>query len=249
APKTPKPTTVTPEPTTVTPVPSTPAGERDIRTLKYTAFELKYDCKHRTALRWFYVMGKDVGSAKRPSSFYMDPNMPEGCLQQKSTKAYSRGYDRGHLVASNHMDTDASIIHESHYMNNIVPQVARFNQGIWAQTEVVQECYRDIQPVTTYGGVIYTNDTSADIFVDGWGIRTPTFFWKVVLTKDDKTGADKIISWYFPNKEGLGKLDEYLVSVNYIESKLNDGLGPIPISDALKSEVAPKTWDIPQNCD
>ncbi|EQC31966.1 DNA/RNA non-specific endonuclease [Saprolegnia diclina VS20] len=220
---------------------------RDIRTLKYTAFELTYDCKERTALRWFYAMGEDVGNEKRPSSFYYDPNMPEGCLQQKSVKAYSNGYDRGHLVASNHMDTNPAIARESHYMNNIVPQVSTFNQGIWAKTEMVQECYRDIRPVTTYGGVIYDADSETQ-FVAGWGIKTPSFFWKVVLTTDSN-GADKIIAWYFPNKEGLGKLDEYLVSVNFIESKLNDDLGPIPVPDALKKNVEPVTWPLPNNCD
>ncbi|KDO23272.1 hypothetical protein SPRG_20994 [Saprolegnia parasitica CBS 223.65] len=221
---TPEPTTSAPQPTTSTPAPTTAAPEptiktsvltpapvvsspapstnsttpsvHDIRTLKYTAYELTYDCKERTALRWFYVMGKDVGNAKRPGSFYEDPNMPEGCLQQKSTKAYSNGYDRGHLVTSNHMDTDATIARESHYMNNVVPQVSTFNQGIW--------------------------------FVDGWGIKTPSYFWKVVLTTDPKT---------------------YLVSVASIEARLNDGLGPIPVPEGLKNTVESATWALPDNCD
>ncbi|EQC24716.1 hypothetical protein SDRG_17391, partial [Saprolegnia diclina VS20] len=47
----------------------------------------------------------------------------------------------------------------------------------------------------------------------------------------------------------LGKLDEYLTSVSAIEAKLNDGLGPIPVPLTLKDFVAPKTWDLPQNCD
>ncbi|KDO16166.1 DNA/RNA non-specific endonuclease [Saprolegnia parasitica CBS 223.65] len=192
-------------------------------------------------------MGKDVGNAKRPGSFYFDPNMPEGCLQQKSTKAYSNGYDRGHLVTSNHMDTDANIARESHYMNNVVPQVSTFNQGIWVQTEKLQECYRDINPVTTYGGVIYDANSSTQ-FVEGWGIKTPSYFWKVVLTTDAK-GADKIIAWFFPNEENLGKLDEYLVSVASIEDRLNDGLGPIPVPEGLKKTVETATWALPDNCD
>ncbi|KDO23273.1 DNA/RNA non-specific endonuclease [Saprolegnia parasitica CBS 223.65] len=184
----------------------------------------------------------------RPGSFYEDPNMPEGCLQQKSTKAYSNGYDRGHLVTSNHMDTDATIARESHYMNNVVPQVSTFNQGIWVQTEKLQECYRDINPVTTYGGVVYDANSGTQ-FVDGWGIKTPSYFWKVVLTTDPKTGSDKIIAWFFPNEENLGKLDKYLVSVASIEARLNDGLGPIPVPEGLKNTVESATWALPDNCD
>ncbi|KDO26837.1 DNA/RNA non-specific endonuclease [Saprolegnia parasitica CBS 223.65] len=223
------------------------AASANDKTLDYTGYQLSYDCASGAADRWTYSLDVDNGSAKRPSGFYDDPNLPTNCKQQKSTKAYGNGYDRGHLVASNLMDTDEEMIHEAHYMTNILPQISSFNQGIWAKTEALEDCYRDLHPITTYGGVVFT-DASNDIFVDKWGVKTPDFWWKVVLTKDD-AGNDKIISWYFPNKANLGKLDEYLTSVSAIEKKLNDGLGPIPVPLKLKAYVAPSSWALPSNCD
>ncbi|KAJ3371320.1 hypothetical protein HDU91_005347 [Kappamyces sp. JEL0680] len=217
------------------------------KVITYRGYSLQYNCAQRTADRWTYTLGHDYGTAARPSSFYKDPNLASSCLQQLSTASYGSGYDRGHLVTSNDMDVDAATIKESHYMTNVVPQVSSFNQGIWAQGEKIHDCYRDINPVTVYGGVVYT-DSSNDIFLDSHGIKTPDYMWKVILTKDT-AGNDKIISWYIPNKTGLGTLASYLVSVSYIESKLNDGLGAIPVPAELKSYVAPSLWPIPSNCD
>jgi endonuclease G len=219
-----------------------------IKTLKYRGFELSYNCLERTALRWHYTLGHDTGIAKRPTSFYFDPNMPVGCLQQKTTASYRQGYDRGHLVASNDMDADDDTILESHYMNNVVPQISSFNQGLWRDIEVLTDCLRDVQPVTIYGGVIYS-DPSNDIFVDRWGIQTPDWFWKVLVTTDED-GTDKIISWAFPNSAHLAdNLDEYLVAVSDIEAKLTDGLGPIPVPIALKRFKAATVWPTPVRCD
>ncbi|OQS05592.1 hypothetical protein THRCLA_20575 [Thraustotheca clavata] len=72
------------------------------------------------------------------------------------------------------------------------------------KTEVIEDCYRDLQNITTYGGVVFSH-SSNDMFLDGWG---------------DDSGNDKIISWYFPTENDLGELDEYLTSVNEIEKKL-----------------------------
>ncbi|OQS05599.1 endonuclease [Thraustotheca clavata] len=216
-------------------------------TLKYTGFELTYDCEAGEADRWTYTLGFDNGHADRPTTFFKDPNLPANCKQQKKVAAYSQGYDRGHLVASNHMDTNDEMIHESHYMTNILPQIATFNRGNWLKTEVIEDCYRDLHNITTYGGVVYS-DPSNDFFLDGWGVKTPDFWWKVVLTKDD-AGKDKVISWYFPNQNGLGPLDDYLMSVSDIEKNLNDGLGPIPVPANLKSYTAPASWNLPTGCD
>ena len=150
----------------------------------------------------------DTGSeAARPSTFYKDPDLPAGCLGQTSTTSYASirsGYDRGHLVTSNHMDYDATYIRRANYMTNIVPQVSSFNQGIWVKAENVAECYRDIAPVDVYGGVVY-GDASNDYFLASHGIPTPEFFWKTIITRDPNTGTAKAISWIIPNETGAGQ--------------------------------------------
>ncbi|CAK4083095.1 unnamed protein product [Aphanomyces euteiches] len=224
------------------------ASDVQVNHLGYT---LTYNCAGHTADRWTYTLDKATGDAARPSSFYVDPDVSTSC-QQKTTATYkttqtTTEYDRGHLVASAHMGNSVEQRRQSHYMTNIAPQVAGFNRGIWERTEAIEACYRELKPLTTYGGLVYT-DASNDYFVDTHGIKTPDFWWKVVVTKDATTGKDKIISWYFPNQPNLGTLDKYLVSVNDIESRLVDGLGPIPVASSLKSFKATANWELPAGC-
>ncbi|ETV90143.1 hypothetical protein H310_15027 [Aphanomyces invadans] len=219
--------------------------------IHHDGYSLLFNCARRTADRWNYTLGKEKGNPTRPSAFYSDPDVSKDC-QQKSVKPYpssaSSGisYDRGHLVASAHMTDSVEQRRQSHYMTNIAPQVASFNRGIWEKTEGIEACHRDLQPLSTWGGLIYT-DASNDYFLESHGVQTPEFWWKVVLSKN-ADGTDKIISWMFPNRDGLGALDEYLVSVHDIEAKLNDNLGPIPVPAALKSFKAPSSWLLPQGC-
>lgn len=142
------------------------AAQAQVVTLNKGGFVLTYDCSIHSATRYEYTLTADTGSAARPSSFYKDPDLPAGCLGQTSTTSYASiksGYDRGHLVTSNHMDYNATYIRRANYMTNIVPQVSSFNQGIWVKAENVAECYRDIAPVDVYGGVVY-GDASNDYF-------------------------------------------------------------------------------------
>ncbi|KAF0715731.1 Aste57867_3223 [Aphanomyces stellatus] len=254
---TPEPTpepTVEPETPIVTPAPgkTTPSPgpvSKDFY-IHHDGYSLLFNCAERSAHRWNYTLTTDQRNAGRPPSFYSDPDVPQEC-QQKGTQSYASvhgGYDRGHLVASSMMTDSTEQRHQSHYMTNIAPQVSSFNQGIWENTEDLEACYRNVRPISTWGGIIYTDDTSNDYYVESHGIRTPDFWWKVVLTKDETTGADKIIAWYFPNVENLGALDQYLVSVNDIEAKLNDNNGPIPVPQSLKSFKATSTWAKPQGC-
>lgn len=225
-------------------------AQAEILTLNYGGFKLKYDCSNRTALRYEYTLNYDNGSAARPSSFYLDPNMPAGCNQQTTTASYASvvaGYDRGHLVTSNHMDYSSTYIKRANYMNNVVPQVASFNQGIWVKAEEVAECYRDLAPVKVYGGVVY-NSTGNDYFLYTHGIRTPDYFWKTIITTDT-SGSTKAISWYIPNQAGLLGLDSYLVSIKQLESLIGTANVGINVSESVKNQKPSTTWPKPSGCD
>ena len=118
--------------------------------LDYGGFRLLYDCDLKSAIRFEYKLDKDTSNFNRPSAFNFDPNLPKNCAQQLLTNSYASvvsGWDRGHLVASNHMDYDVAYLLSANYMTNIVPQLASFNQGLWKETENITECHRDIAPI------------------------------------------------------------------------------------------------------
>ncbi|AEL06778.1 DNA/RNA non-specific endonuclease [Xanthomonas campestris pv. raphani] len=225
-------------------------AQAQVVTLNKGGFLLRYDCTNRTALRYEYTLTADTGSAARPSSFFLDTDLPSGCAGQTTTNSYASvrsGYDRGHLVTSNHMDYNASYIRRANFMSNIVPQVAGFNQGIWVRAENVAECYRDIASVQVYGGVIYS-DTSNDYFLTSHGIRTPDFFWKTIITANPG-GGTRAISWLIPNSATLGSLDSYIVSIDELEDLYGASEIGISAPAAVKAMLPATTWPQPSNCD
>ncbi|MFC4161408.1 DNA/RNA non-specific endonuclease [Chitinimonas lacunae] len=216
-------------------------------TLDYDGFSLTFDCENRTAVRFEYLADFDVGYLPRPSKFTLDPQLPAGCQQQWSTASYASvhsGYDRGHLVPANHMDHSNLLGKRANYMTNIVPQVASFNRGIWEKTEEITECYRDLNPVRVYGGLVY-GDERNDFFRHSHGVPTPEYFWKVLVTRDD---ADElqVIGWFIPNKERLNPLDSYIMSVAEIEELIGD---QIDIDYRLKHVKPHTSWSVPRGCD
>ncbi|WP_028534664.1 DNA/RNA non-specific endonuclease [Paludibacterium yongneupense] len=219
-------------------------------TLDHGGFKLEYDCDRRTAVRFEYRAGADHGAVPRPSRFTADPDLPAGCGRQYATTSYARvasGWDRGHLVPANHMDHDVGLIRRTHYMSNIVPQNANFNRGLWARTEALIECYRDLSPVTVYGGVVFS-DPGNDHFLASHGLPTPDFFWKTLITADPATGAVKTISWYLPNTGEAGPLDRHLVSIAELEERLGTQRVAIDAAAAVKAYKPAVSWARPAGC-
>ena len=217
--------------------------------LDYGGFRLLYDCDLKSAIRFEYKLDRDTGNFSRPSTFTLDPNLSKNCGQQLTINSYASvvsAWDRGHLVASNHMDYDAAYLLRANYMTNIVPQLSSFNQGLWKDTENITECYRDLAPIQVIGGVIYS-DASNDFFVSSHGIKSPDFFWKTLITTNS-TNQIETISWLFPNQYALANLNSYIVSIEELERRFGSDLVGLDLASAIKLQKAPKSWELPKNC-
>ena len=225
-------------------------GNDRLVAMDYGGFALLFDCTLHVALRYQYTLTKDTGNFARPSIFTLDPTLPADCKQQTSTASYASvvpGWDRGHLVTSNHMDYNADYILRANYMSNVVPQVSVFNQGIWLHAENVAECYRDLAPVQVYGGVVF-NDPSNDFFLGSHGVPTPDLFWKVIVTQDAASGAVTAIAWIIPNRAALGTLDSYLVSISELELIVGTAMVGVDVPAAVKAGKPAVTWPLPATC-
>jgi endonuclease G len=237
-----------------TPAPVVAVSAHRVVTLDHGAFALRYDCDEHSTVRYSYTLDLDTGSAARTDVFSLDdPTLPAGCAQQTRTASYASvapGWDRGHLVAANHMDASDAQIAQTFRMTNIVPQRSAFNQGIWAEAEGIAECYRDLAPVRVAGGVVYGDgpaDAANDLFVTSHGIRTPERFWMVLITQD--AGGERAIAWSIPNIDGLGPLDAYLVSIAALEAQVGaDAVGLSGLSNDLKAQRAAVSWPLPVGC-
>ncbi len=218
----------------------------EILKLDYEGFSVWLDCDRNGATKFHYTAGADSGSFKRTKSYRLDPNVPSRC-QQSSTGSYKRPkgktrYDRGHLVPANHLDGSMVAIKQSNFMTNILPQVANMNRGAWLLTEEIIECYRDLEPLDVWGGVIWGNDASDDFFTGSHGVETPDAFWKVIMR------GNQGIAWIVPNSPDAkrARLDMYLVSIDAVE-KISGLDFDMPVDQKMKPLRS--SWQIPAGCD
>ena len=225
------------------------AGPPEARPLRvdYPGFTLWVDCTERAAVLFHYTAVADLGRLPREKRFTLDPELPGDC-QQTSAQSY-RGamppHDRGHLVPANHLDHLADGIRLSNRMTNVLPQASAMNRGAWLRTEEIIECYRDIEPLDVWGGVLWGFDASNDHFVERHGVRTPDYFWKVVVSRRD---PERHIAWIVPNRSDAtaGRLDGYLVPVVDIEQFAGVKL---PLPEASKQNLPLVSWPLPADCD
>lgn len=216
--------------------------------LDYQGFTLWLDCEARGAVMFHYRAEKDSGHLPRERDFELAPDVPAQC-QQRSSRSYREApesYDRGHLVPANHLDHLPDGIRQSNFMVNILPQASRMNRGAWLRTEEIVECQRDIEPVEVWGGVLWGRNPHDDWFLESHGLRTPDYFWKLLVTSD----GDNIrpMAWIVPNRAEAGaeELDRYLVPVMEIE-RLTGMRFDLP--DDVKANQPLKSWPLPEACD
>lgn len=231
------------QPTQIQPISDSKEAHKILK-LDYDGFTVWLDCNRRGAVKFQYNAQHDTGNEKRAKDFILDPNVPVEC-QQISSKPYGQGYDRGHQVPANHLDYSANAIKQSNYMTNILPQTLQLNRGAWLESEMIVECYRDIDELLVIGGAIFGRNTNDDFFLQSHGVETPDLFWKVIIR--GKGQDERAIAWIMPNiKEATRKnLDSYLVTVDEIERVTGE---KIPVADYAKHDKPSQSWIIPKGC-
>lgn len=224
-----------------------PKPQRD-----YQGFTVWLDCQEHAPFKFRYNAGHDFGDYPRTDQFRLDPGVPYEC-QPSSTQTFSTKnipgaptYHRGHLVAANHLDYSEQAIRESFFMTNILPMTQQLNLGAWAATEKITECYRDHSELLILGGAVWKNTKAArknDYFVGSHNLRTPEYFWKVIIRGDDQT-----IAWWIPNDETAlsGQLDKYLVKPSQLQVKAKMKLPEVP--KAWRNKKPKTSWPLPEGC-
>lgn len=223
---------------------TTTADSNDLLKVGYEGFTVWLDCKERAPVKFRYNAQRDTGNLKRYDKFMLDPNVPTQC-QQYSNKAYGQGYDRGHQVPANHLDYSEIAIKQSNYMANILPQTSQMNRGAWLLTEEIIECYRDIDELLVMGGVIWGSNTDNDLFVTSHGVRTPDYFYKVIVRGTGQN--ERAMAWIVPNTTDATKkrLDDYLVSIDELEQRTGEIM---PVADYAKHDKPSSSWLVPHQC-
>lgn len=203
----------------------------EIITLEYKHWTIDYNCEHRGYEFFHFKTVPDTGKLDRYKPFHQEQRLPEHC-RQFSTDTYKTqvdgalAYDRGHAVSSNLWDHDKELMKSSNLFSNIVPQAKRLNRhGVWRQTEVNSECFREIGTVEVWGGVIWGKNESNDHFKASHGVTTPDLLWKVQRFPDGEINAFLMPNDYSPTKKTI---NDYLVTPHTLETLVGKYFESIP---------------------
>ncbi len=194
--------------------------------LCFTAFAVGHSGITRTPL-WSaeYLTQAHIQQAStlvRVDSFHEETALP---VEDRSTLAdykYS-GYDRGHTTPNGDMYDKASQ-GDSFSLANIVPQVPKNNQGIWASIEKATRNYvtANSNAYVITGGA-FIGSTLSKI----GNVTIPTHMYKVVYVPSKNAAG---VYWSANDTSGTVSI----ISLADLESKIGINLMP-GVSDAVKS--------------
>jgi endonuclease G len=196
----------------------------------HTGYALNYNNKTRVAHYVVEHVKKTNlnGPAARGNDFREDPVIP---AQVRATLAdyTASGYDRGHMAPAADFTWSATVMSESFYLSNMMPQNPGNNRGIWKfleeQTRTIAIKYGDVYVIT---GTVY----DAPVVPKIGNIEVPNRIYKIVI--DAKTG--KTLAHLFPNiKLDVADIDKYAVTVADIEQLTGINFSPrIPANLKVK---------------
>lgn len=214
---------------------------------RYRGFAVWLDCRHGGAVLVHYELGPDTGQRAR-TPYALDPSVPPRC-SPASTATYQSvipdgadalgDWDIGHVLPANHADGDAGMMADANFVTNTLPQAARFNRhGAWAHTEELSECYREIETLRIWAGVVWGSDTSNDHFRLSHGVTTPDYWWKLI----HRPRAGTYVAWLMANSPDStdDDMDRYLVAGATLKSRLAlaPDFGPLEDLPAFRERPA-----------
>lgn len=204
--------------------------------VNHTYYSLAYAEEHEQPYWVFYQLTNKMllGSTSRTDNFRLDPFVETVSATLSDYKG--SGYDRGHLCPAGDMTTNKVAMSESFYMSNMSPQNPSFNRGVWKSLEsTVRNWAEDEKEIFVATGPVFSNNISSI----GDGVTVPGSYYKVIF---DSTKDKKMIGFILPNKKGEKQLEEYTVTVDYVESVTGiDFFAGLP--DVIENELEANSDD------
>ena len=218
-------------------IPSMPKGKQG-QVIQRTGYTLAYDKKTKTPqwVAWELTKEETKGNHERTDKFLPDPNV-EGA--KVVTPDYTgSGYDRGHMAPAGDMKWSKKAMEESFYMSNICPQIHHLNTGDWNELEAnTRKWARRYGSVYVTCGPIY-NGSRRTQYIGKNRVKVPDAFFKVILIQSPKKTC--ALGFFFENEAGQRPLNEYLVSIDYLEQTTGIDFFPA-LPDELENVLEAET--------
>ena len=198
-------------------------------------YSLSYSEAHEQAEWVAYELKKAHLSStnyKRPY-FEIDKAVKTGAAHWRNYKR--SGYDRGHLCPAADRRYNKSAYDETFLTSNISPQRHEFNSGIWNSLEQKVRFWADkydgIFVIT--GGVLNGNMQT----IGEEQVAVPNQFYKILI--DINSGKTKMIDFLMPHKNSDKPLQDFVVSVDYVEALTGIDFFP-QLDDNLEEKLEAK---------
>jgi endonuclease G len=187
-------------------------GDQELCKTNYAVIH-RCDVKAPVAVFEHLTVESMTGPAKRKDNFRPDPQVNLHCQAQLSDYASAgKIYDRGHLSPAANNTQNDSIMSESFFLSNMIPQVANNNRGIWKQLETWERQWA-MAPGTDFyiiSGGIYGPQHR----VIGNGLGVPDYIYKVIIEKNSK----QVQAYLMPNAPlPVADLPKYQTNMTTIE--------------------------------
>ena len=218
-------------------IPSMPKGKQG-QVIQRTGYTLAYDKKTKTPqwVAWELTKEETKGNHERTDKFLPDPNV-EGA-KVVTTDYTGSGYDRGHMAPAGDMKWSKKAMEESFYMSNICPQIHHLNTGDWNELEAnTRKWARRYGSVYVTCGPIY-NGSRRTQYIGKNRVKVPDAFFKVILIQSPKKTC--ALGFFFENEAGQRPLNEYLVSIDYLEQTTGIDFFP-SLPDELENTLEAET--------
>lgn len=218
-------------------IPSMPKGKQG-QVIQRTGYTLAYDKKTKTPqwVAWELTKEETKGNHERTDKFLPDPNV-EGA-KVVTTDYTGSGYDRGHMAPAGDMKWSKKAMEESFYMSNICPQIHHLNTGDWNELEAnTRKWARRYGSVYVTCGPIY-NGRRRTQYIGKNRVKVPDAFFKVILIQSPKKTC--ALGFFFENEAGQRPLNEYLVSIDYLEQTTGIDFFPA-LPDELENVLEAET--------
>lgn len=207
-----------------------PISSNEIEVIEHSGMVLGYACNYDMAAWTFHMLTPDVsfGNISRSNDFRVDEKVNCGSAVEADyflrkenadgTFSYDGfGFDRGHLAPSADFRWSATALSESYYYSNMTPQRPEFNRESWAELEGLLRTIVEQEKKTFYiltGPVLNENLPVIDRSINK--LRIPELHYKIIvdLSQENPRG----MAFLMPNKKSPGRLSDYVVSIDSIET-------------------------------
>ena len=181
--------------------------------VSYCGFDVYYSSTWHLPVCVVYELTSSETSGKVPrSGKWWNDKSVKGCAYPED---YTRsGYDRGHMIPAGDLKWSKKAMDDSFVMSNVCPQNHGLNEGGWNNLErKVREWAQREKSVVVFSGPIVAATDTVTLGVSH--VRVPSGFYKIIATIGS---AMRVVAFIYPNAEADGDLNQYVVTVDEVES-------------------------------